>query len=317
MCTACPAGAVSNSDNTNCETCGPGTFSNQDQTECTQCGDGGDAWTLENWDPTQSGLTSEDQCKCAAGRTGANCEQEMCATDTPTVSLGFLLLEVQWPRHARRLSRNEAFSGISAAFRAFDANGDNRLSLGEARAGIAEGLMGVPLSVSHIWSSGNDKLYESDVTITEMIQDELERLDTQQTKDFYEQPSGSGAITAMEATYPNPLTEDTKDGDSCDASQNKKSCECQNEKPPILEWTVDRGDNVIFQQCAFFNGELLSSEDAWDNEISSGESNVEDCDTVCDYTFELPDKYAVASYHHQQNLASGQHDDRRWRVWYY
>ena len=42
------------------------------------------------------------------------------------------------------------------------------------------------------------------MTITEMIQDELKRLDTQQTKEFYEQPSGSGEITAMEATYPEP-----------------------------------------------------------------------------------------------------------------
>ncbi len=317
-CSNCDAGKSSNGAHTACVTCAAGEFSVQGgtcqqcpagkystggQSECTQCGDGGADWTLENWDPTQSGLTSEDECKCAPTRTGTNCDQEVCSTDTPTVSLGFLLLEVQWPRHARRLSRNEAFSGISAAFRAFDANGDNRLSVGEARAGIAEGLMGVPLSVSHIWSRGDKKLYESDVTITEMIQDELKRLDTQQTKEFYEQPSGSGEITAMTATYPNPLTEDTKkDDDSCDASQNKKSCECQNEKPPILEWTVDRGDKIIYQQCAFFNGELLSEDEDWDNDVSDGKSNVDGTDCrgsagalECHYDFKF-DSYEVKSF---------------------
>ena len=139
MCTQqCAAGKVPNTAHTSCEPCGPGTYSSAGSSTCTQCGDGGDDWTLENWDPTQSGLTSEDECKCAASRTGANCDQEMCATTTPAISLGFLLLEVQWPRHARRLSRNEAFSGISAAFRAFDANSDNRLSVDEVRASAAE-----------------------------------------------------------------------------------------------------------------------------------------------------------------------------------
>ena len=240
----------------------PGTYSNPDQATCTHCGDAGYAnYDQTLWDQAQTNLASEDECKCKTGRTGANCDQEVCATTTPVVSLGFLLLEVQWPRHARRLSRNEAFSGISAAFRAFDANGDNRLSLGEARAGIADGLMGVPLSVSHIWSRGDKKLYDSDVTIAEMIQDELGRLDTQQTRELYEQPSGSGEITTMEATYPNPLTENTK-GD--------RSCKDQNGLPPILEWTVDRGDKIIFQQCAFLNGEALSGADGLDNEVSDG-----------------------------------------------
>ena len=47
--------------------------------------------------------------------------------------------------------------------------------------------MGVSNDVIHIWSRDNGageriKLDESDVTITEMIQDELQRLDTQQTR---------------------------------------------------------------------------------------------------------------------------------------
>ena len=46
------------------------------------------------------------------------------------------------------------------------------------------------------------ELDEGDVTITEMIQDGLDRLETQQTKDFYEQPDDSGAITKMTATLP-------------------------------------------------------------------------------------------------------------------
>ena len=54
--------------------------------------------------------------------------------------------------------------------------------------------MAVPLEVEHIWSrddgAGRVSLDENDVTITEMIQDELNRLETQQTKELYEQPSG-------------------------------------------------------------------------------------------------------------------------------
>ena len=148
MCTTqCPAGKASNGAHTACDTCAAGTYSSAGssvcttcpfgkysgagQATCTNCGDAGYAsYDQTLWDQAQTNLASEDECKCKTGRTGANCEQEMCATDTPVVSLGFLLLEVQWPRHARRLSRNEAFSGISAAFRAFDANGDNRLSVG-------------------------------------------------------------------------------------------------------------------------------------------------------------------------------------------
>ena len=117
--------------------------------------------------------------------------------------------------------------------------------------------MAVPLEVEHIWSRDGLALSEDQVTITDMIQDELDRLEAQQTKEFYEQPGDSGAITAMTATYPNPQTED-------------KACENQNEKKPILEWTVDRGDNVIFQQCAFFNGARLASDVGWDDGISSG-----------------------------------------------
>ena len=154
--------------------------------------------------------------------------------------------------------------------------------------------MAVPLEVEHIWSRDGLALSEDQVTITDMIQDELDRLEAQQTKEFYEQPGDSGAITAMTATYPNPQTED-------------KACENQNEKKPILEWTVDRGDNVIFQQCAFFNGARLASDDGWDDGISSGGT----CNDVaagnvgdeCSYTFDLGD-FGVISHHHHQDLWS-------------
>ena len=154
--------------------------------------------------------------------------------------------------------------------------------------------MAVPLEVEHIWSRDGLALSEDQVTITDMIQDELDRLEAQQTKEFYEQPGDSGAITAMTATYPNPQTED-------------QECENQNEKKPILEWTVDRGDNVIFQQCAFFNGARLASDVGWDDGISSGGTcndvaagNVGD---ACSYTFDLGD-FGVISHHHHQDLWS-------------
>ena len=156
MCTTqCPAGKASNGAHTACDTCAAGTYSSAGssacttcpfgkysgagQATCTNCGDAGyNNYDQALWDPSLDGLASEDECKCEEGHKGANCELLECASTTPVVSLGFLLLEVQWPRHARRLSRNEAFSGISAAFRAFDANSDNRLSVDEVRASAAE-----------------------------------------------------------------------------------------------------------------------------------------------------------------------------------
>ena len=62
-----------------------------------------------------------------------NCNQEECAPTTSSVSLGFLVLEVHWPRFARTLSTNEDFSGISGTFRSFDANSDDRLSVDDLR----------------------------------------------------------------------------------------------------------------------------------------------------------------------------------------
>ena len=207
--------------------CKPGYGWDGPTAACKKCGDNADIWDPSWWE--------DGECTCVDGRTGPNCELLECASTTPTVSLGFLLLEVQWPRHARKLSRNEAFSGVSAAFRAFDANSDNHLSVDEARTGIADGGMAVPSEVVHIWSRTQEngvrmEIHEAassctenadcsvegqycpssgyccvgltwaaettcsgDVTITDMIQDELDRLETQGTKDFYEQPSGSGA----------------------------------------------------------------------------------------------------------------------------
>ena len=53
------------------------------------------------------------------------------------VSLGFLVLEGQWPRFVRELSRNEDFVGISAAFRSYDIDGNNRLSVAEDHRAIS------------------------------------------------------------------------------------------------------------------------------------------------------------------------------------
>ncbi len=171
--------------------------------------------------------------------------------------------------------------------------------------------MAVPSEVAHIWSrdgGGGTRTYlgELDVTISDMIQDELDRLETQGTKDFYEQPSGSGAITAMEATYPSPLT-------------TNGECNTRNEDPPLLEWTIDRGDKVIFQQCVFLNGEVLTeSDEGLDNDISSGGAcNGAGGNSECSFEFELPGDYPVASYLHQStwpadnttvDVGSGPHD---------
>ena len=61
----------------------------------------------------------------------------------------------------------------------------------------------------------------------------------------------------MEATYPNPLTTNAE-------------CAAQSTKPPLLEWSVSRENQDIFQQCVFFNGVALNQEDGLDNGISSG-----------------------------------------------
>ena len=102
-CESCAAGSVSEAGQGSCQTCGAGTFAaTADQPfPCTLCGDDPTIYNKNFWDPSQSGLTSNDACKCARGRTGANCEQEDCAATAAAVSLGFLLLEVQWPQHAR------------------------------------------------------------------------------------------------------------------------------------------------------------------------------------------------------------------------
>ena len=96
----------------------------------------------------------------------------------------------------------------------------------------------------------------------------------------------------MEATYPSPLT--TND-----------ECKSQNEANPLLEWTVDRSDNTIFQQCAFFNGARLASDDGWDDDISSGDKcndvAAENAGDECSYTFQLDD-YVSVSHHHHQDL---------------
>ena len=112
-----------------CQPCGAGTYSDvRGAITCKPCGDTNFGGYNHNfWDPKQSGLTSSDDCKCRPGRTGTNCDQEACSPTTAGVSLGFLVLEVQWPRFVRTLSKNEDFVGISGAFRVFDVNGDDYL----------------------------------------------------------------------------------------------------------------------------------------------------------------------------------------------
>ena len=150
--------------------------------------------------------------------------------------------------------------------------------------------MAVPLAVTHIWSEDGKELSEGQITITKMIEDELNRLETQGTKEYYDRPTGSGAIPAMTATYPNPLTTD-------------QQCEDYNTKEPQLKWTVVRNDKVISKQCVFFNGEALTGADGLENDVSSGESNVDsrDCsgsggEQECPYEFHLKDHYKVVSY---------------------
>ena len=60
-------------------------------------------------------------------------------------------------------------------------------------------------------------------------------------------------------------------------------------------WTIDRKDKVIFQQCAFFNGEAITGTNRISNDASGGKSNVDgtDCrgsdgDQECKFKFALP-----------------------------
>ncbi len=298
-CDPCAAGSVSGAGQHSCDICGAGTWSTAEQpAPCHECGDDDSIYNKYVWDPSQSGLTSNDDCKCARGRTGSNCERENCAPTTPAVSLGFLLLEVQWPRHARSLSENEAFSGISAAFRAFDANGDDFLNVTEAQTGIAAGGMAVPPNVTHIWYRQETggvllELPAGTVTITQMIQDQLDQLKVQQTVEYYDHPSDSGGIPSMIATYPNS----GRDWDNT-------ICAAESTKMPRLEWMVDRNETIIYQQCAFFNGVALDATTGLDKDVSSGKSNVNsnDCSTEgmdpkCSFEFNLPSGYQVKSYY--------------------
>jgi hypothetical protein len=322
VCEPCAAGTVSGGGQASCDICGAGTWSTANQpAPCHDCGDDDNIYNKNFWDPHQSGLTSEGECLCSRGRTGTNCEQEDCAPTTPAVSLGFLLLEVQWPQHARTLSENEAFSGISGALRAFDANGDDYLNVTEARTGakkdwllrrgrtvlistqaqtgIAAGGMAVPPNVTHIWyREGSDgvllEMPAYQVTITQMIQDQLDQLKVQQTVEYYDHPSDSGAIPEMNATYPNS-----------GADWNNQKCTDHNTLAPKLAWTVERNAKIIYQQCAFFNGVALDGSDGLNKDVSSGKSNVDgtDCSGTgaaapeCSFEFNLPSDYQVKSYY--------------------
>jgi len=112
--------------------------------------------------------------------------------------------------------------------------------------------------------------------------------------EYYNHPSGSGAIPEMTATYPNS----GKDW-------NNSICAYQSTKVPQLEWTVDRNDSIIYQQCAFFNGVALDAATGLDKDISSGKSNVDgtDCSGTgaaapeCSFEFQLPSGYQVKSYY--------------------
>ena len=89
--------------------------------------------------------------------------------------------------------------------------------------------------------------------------------------------------------------------------------------PAAARGTIDRGDKVIFQQCVFLNGEVLTeSDEGLDNDISSGGAcNGAGGNSECSFEFELPGDYPVASYLHQStwpadnttvDVGSGPHD---------
>ena len=288
-CPACPAGTYSAAGAGSCTACPAGRYSTGGQAnECLKCGDDG-FWDQNggaSWDPTQQGLTSDDQCKCERGLTGANCELSECGGTTAAVSLGFLLLEVQWPRHARQLSRNEAFSGISAAFRAFDANSDNHLSVDEARAGIADGGMAVPSEVAHLVSRRQRRhrtyLGELDVTISDMIQDELDRLETRARRT-------STSNRAAPAHH--------GDGSDVPKSSYKRRYNTRNEDPPLLEWTIDRGDKVVFHGARSLTARCSPNQTrGWTTTSRAARLQRGGRQFQCSFEFELPGDYPVASY---------------------
>ena len=108
--------------------------------------------------------------------------------------------------------------------------------------------MAIPLKVSHIWSRDGVKLDENDVTITDMIQEELDRLETQGTKDCDE-----------------PAERLRRDhGDGGRPIPNPPLYEHPSLQPRIglnqsSSGPSTRGEKIIFQQCAFFNGQALSA----------------------------------------------------------
>ena len=67
-CDPCAAGSVSGAGQHSCDICGAGTWSTADQpAPCHECGDDDSVYNKYVWDPSQSGLTSSDSCKCARG----------------------------------------------------------------------------------------------------------------------------------------------------------------------------------------------------------------------------------------------------------
>ena len=234
-CEACDPGSISDGGTTTtCEPCGPGEVPNPERSECVQCSAGkyadvGDLTCLDcnmvNFDPSQRGATSLDDCRCADGWTADDCSIPECPSTLALVSLGLLLVEASFPEELRKShlnatdrAENKISTGarIEAILRTADLNGDDALSVDEVLIALEGASVRVATDDSDLminaWSFCTDeKTVEKkdfdEVTVSDMILDAVTNFIASGT--FYgadfdvAAPSKSkDAIISMTATYP-------------------------------------------------------------------------------------------------------------------
>ena len=154
----------------------------------------------------------------------------------------------------------------------------------ECRVALA-GKLSTETLPSHVWSKGGvedggrTKIFGK-VSISEMRDDVLARMQAQQSLEFYEHASASGEITPMTATYPSPST-------------TASECADKNKKMPKVAWTIDTKGGHLYRQCAYRNGINVGEEEGFNDDYTSGKDssgkncayNAENRATACHFSF--------------------------------
>ena len=88
----------------------------------------------------------------AATTRGRRRRAAVLRVDAAQVSLGSLVLDASWPAPTRPRERNQLVEGATVAWRSADIDGDDHLTVAEARDAIALGHITVDSSLTAIWA---------------------------------------------------------------------------------------------------------------------------------------------------------------------